>query len=84
MAAPEADPTAPPVALAKLVASARSDATAAVAAVVAEPKSRREMDDADRLVLQGYGRPYDAAGKPSGVFYSHAKPGPLPMLVPEA
>lgn len=28
---------------------------------------------ADKMTLQNYGRPYDAAGKPTGTFYKYAK-----------
>ena len=44
---------------------------------------RKQLEDGDKLTLQSYGRPYDAAGRPSGVFYSHTRPAPLPTVTPE-
>ena len=35
----------------------------------------------DKLILQNYGRPYNAAGKPQGTFYGHAKSPPLPEFL---
>jgi len=42
-------------------------------------KTRKEVEDGDKLALQSYGRPY-ANGKPSGTYYSYPKPAPLPTL----
>ncbi len=36
-------------------------------------ESAEAVAAADKLVLQNYGRPYDAAGKPSGTYYKYAK-----------
>ncbi|CAK9071553.1 Uncharacterized protein SCF082_LOCUS35378 [Durusdinium trenchii] len=45
-----------------------------------EGLSAKELDAADKLSLQGYGRPY-VGGKPGGVYYSYARsPEPLPSL----
>jgi len=42
--------------------------------------SAKELENADKLALQGYGRPYEE-GKPGGVYYSFARePGALPVL----
>ena len=38
------------------------------------------LEAADKLALQNYGRPYGEGGKPGGVYYSHAKPAPLPLI----
>lgn len=44
--------------------------------------SAKDVDAADKLALQGYGRPYGENGKPGGVYYGHAKspPAPLPTI----
>ncbi|KAJ1462085.1 hypothetical protein M885DRAFT_476162 [Pelagophyceae sp. CCMP2097] len=39
-----------------------------------------DLAKSDTLALQQYGRPYDAQGKPTGVFYSHARDIPLPQF----
>jgi len=45
-----------------------------------EGPSAKELDAADKLALQGYGRPY-VGGKPGGVYYSYPRsPEPLPLL----
>lgn len=42
--------------------------------------SAKDVDGADKMALQGYGRPY-TDGKPGGVYYSHARaPSALPVL----
>jgi len=37
----------------------------------------KALQAADKLVLQNYGRPYRANGRPSGTFYQFAKEAPL-------
>merc|ERR1711924_52852 len=48
-------------------------------AVSQEPVQGNYQDElqADKLLLQNYGRPYDSNGKPSGSFYKHAKTEPI-------
>lgn len=42
--------------------------------------SAKELDPADKLALQGYGRPYKD-GKPGGVYYSYPRsPEALPLM----
>jgi hypothetical protein len=47
---------------------------------VVDGVTRKEIEDNDKLALQSYGRPYDDHGKPSGRYYAHTKPSPLPVL----
>lgn len=45
-----------------------------------EAPSAKELDAADKLALQGYGRPYKD-GKPGGVYYSYPRsPEALPLM----
>lgn len=37
------------------------------------PKLAQELQAADKVALQGYGRPYDVTGKPTGSYYAYAK-----------
>lgn len=49
--------------------------------LVAGAPAKQELEKADMLALQGYGRPYSAEGKPDGTYYSHArKPAALPRF----
>jgi len=48
---------------------------------VAEGSLAKEVENADKLALQGYGRPYGEGGKPGGRYYVHARePAALPTL----
>ena len=51
---------------------------ASPAAAGAEARDAKAVQAADKLALQNYGRPYSAAGKPTGTFYKYAKAPPLP------
>jgi len=58
-------------------------AAAADAPPLPPPPNRKEVEDRDKLVLQSYGRPYDARGQPTGAFYSFPRQAPLPVLASE-
>jgi len=50
--------------------------------VVGSERSKAEVVAADKLVLQGYGRPYSEAGKPTGTYYKYSGAETLPSWAP--
>ena len=48
---------------------------------MADAPAAKLVEAADKLALQGYGRPYGSDGKPGGRFYSFPRTdAPLPTL----
>ena len=59
-------------------------AAAAAAGGGAGAKDAKAVQASDKLALQNYGRPYDAAGRPPGSYYKFAKAPPLPEWADQA